>query len=169
MITCDKQTYDAEVLAHPPHAPYLNKKIEQYDEMAIVVGKDMATGGFSKQWSEPSPLVENETPQNDIQNPEFEGDSNTLPKDAHEASNGTSSKGRSHRKRTYAAMNEDSPFINIAIKSTQLHSPPKPSLHLRHFLPQSPSSLPQPPNTNSPFHSKATNPFSSSPSLAPSP
>nr|POE53890.1 hypothetical protein CFP56_27576 [Quercus suber] len=40
--------------------------------MAIVVGKDMTTGGFSKQWSERSPLVENETPQNDIKNPEFE-------------------------------------------------------------------------------------------------
>ncbi|KAL4611579.1 hypothetical protein ACB092_08G135000 [Castanea dentata] len=120
MITCDKQTYDAEVLAHPPHVPYLNKKIEQYDEMAIVVGKDMATGGFSKQWSEPSPLVENETPQNDIQNPEFEGDSNTLPKDANEASNGTSSKGRSHRKRTYAAMNEDSPFSEMTEQLKQI-------------------------------------------------
>ncbi|KAL4627447.1 hypothetical protein ACB092_05G166300 [Castanea dentata] len=90
MITCDKQTYDAEVLC---------------DEMAIVGGKDMATGGFSKQWSERSPLVENETPQNDIQNPEFE------------ASNGTSFKGRSHRKRTYAAMNEDSPFITVTALS----------------------------------------------------
>ncbi|XP_075665695.1 uncharacterized protein LOC142635426 [Castanea sativa] len=105
MITCDKQTYDAEV---------------RYDGMAIVVGKDMATGGFSKQWSEPSPLVENETPQNDIQNPEFEGDSDTLPKDAHEASNGTSSKGRSHRKRTYVAMNEDSPFSEMTEQLKQI-------------------------------------------------
>nr|POF27271.1 hypothetical protein CFP56_12612 [Quercus suber] len=80
--------------------------------MAIVVGKDMATSGFSKQWSEHSPLIKNETPQNDIRNPEFVGNSDTLPKDAHEASNGTSSKGR-HRKRTYAAMNEDSPFSEM--------------------------------------------------------
>ena len=106
--------------AHPAHAPYLNKKIEQYDEMAIVVGKDMATSGFSKQWSERSPLVENETPQNDIQNPEFEGDSDTLTKDAHEASNGTSSKGRSHRKRTYAAMNEDGPFSEMTEQLKQI-------------------------------------------------
>ncbi|KAK9988631.1 hypothetical protein SO802_028870 [Lithocarpus litseifolius] len=120
IITCDKQTYDAEVLAHPAHVPYLNKKIEQYDEMAIVVGKDMATGGFSKQWSEHSPLVENETPQNDIQNPEFEGDCDTLPKDAHEASNGTSSKGRSHRKRTYAAINEDGPFSEMTEQLKQI-------------------------------------------------
>ncbi|KAK7846226.1 hypothetical protein CFP56_008237 [Quercus suber] len=34
----------------------------------------------------------------------YNGDFDTLPKDAHEASNGTSSKGRSYRKRTYAAM-----------------------------------------------------------------
>ena len=88
--------------------------------MTIVVGKDMATGGFSKQWSEHSPLVENETPQNDIQNPKFEGDSNTLSKDAHEASNGTSSKGRNHRKRTYAAMNEDSPFSEMTEQLKQI-------------------------------------------------
>ena len=66
--------------------------------MAIVVDKDMATGGFSKQWSERSPLVENETAQNDIQNPEFEGDFDTLLKDAHEASNGTLSKGKEPQK-----------------------------------------------------------------------
>ena len=43
---------------HPAQAPHLNKKIEQYDKMAIVVGKDLATCGFSKQWNEHSPLVE---------------------------------------------------------------------------------------------------------------
>ena len=30
------------------HAEYLNKKIEMYDELAIVVGNDMATGSFAK-------------------------------------------------------------------------------------------------------------------------
>ena len=88
--------------------------------MAIVVGKDMATSGFSKQWSERSPLVENETPQNDIQNLEFEGDSDMLPKDAHEASNGSLSKGRSHRKRTYVAMNEDGPFSEMTEQLKQI-------------------------------------------------
>ena len=29
---------------------YLNKKIEMYDELAIVVGKDMATGSFAKSY-----------------------------------------------------------------------------------------------------------------------
>ena len=34
--------------AHRKHAEYLNKKIEMYDELAIVVGKETAMGGFSK-------------------------------------------------------------------------------------------------------------------------
>ena len=36
--------------AHRKHAEYLNKKIEMYDELAIVVGKDTAIGGFSKSY-----------------------------------------------------------------------------------------------------------------------
>uniref|UniRef100_A0A2N9EPH5 DDE Tnp4 domain-containing protein n=1 Tax=Fagus sylvatica TaxID=28930 RepID=A0A2N9EPH5_FAGSY len=48
MITCDRTMYDEAVVAHPSHANFLNKKIEMYDELALVVGKDMATGSFSK-------------------------------------------------------------------------------------------------------------------------
>ena len=36
--------------AHQKHVEYLNKKIDMYDELAIVVGKDTATGGFSKSY-----------------------------------------------------------------------------------------------------------------------
>ena len=36
------------IQAHPSHANFLNKKIEMYDELALVVGKDMATRSFSK-------------------------------------------------------------------------------------------------------------------------
>ena len=35
---------------HRKHAKYLNKKIDMYDELAIVVGKDTAIGGFSKSY-----------------------------------------------------------------------------------------------------------------------
>ena len=35
---------------HRKHVEYLNKKIEMYDELAIVVGKDMATGSFTKSY-----------------------------------------------------------------------------------------------------------------------
>nr|POF26533.1 hypothetical protein CFP56_37814 [Quercus suber] len=47
MITCDTKTYQG-VMAHRKHAEYLNKKIEMYDELAIVVGKDTATGVVDK-------------------------------------------------------------------------------------------------------------------------
>ncbi|CAL5349345.1 unnamed protein product [Camellia sinensis] len=40
MITCDRK-------ARPEHEQYL-KKIEFYDEMDVVVGRDMATGNFAK-------------------------------------------------------------------------------------------------------------------------
>ena len=41
-------TFFSPLQAHRKHADYLNKKIDFYDELAIVVGKDTATGGFSK-------------------------------------------------------------------------------------------------------------------------
>ncbi|XP_039039744.1 L10-interacting MYB domain-containing protein-like [Hibiscus syriacus] len=48
MITCDGVTYDAIVTAHPKYGQFLNKKIDSYDEMALVVGQDMATGSFAR-------------------------------------------------------------------------------------------------------------------------
>ena len=35
---------------HRKHAEILNKRIEMYDELAILVGKDMATGNFAKSY-----------------------------------------------------------------------------------------------------------------------
>nr|POF25793.1 hypothetical protein CFP56_66617 [Quercus suber] len=61
MITCDAKTYQEEVMAHRKHAEFLNKKIEMYDELAIVVGKDTATGGFSKSYVD----IENEPDNGD--------------------------------------------------------------------------------------------------------
>ncbi|KAL4625538.1 hypothetical protein ACB092_05G033800 [Castanea dentata] len=37
-------------LQHHKHAEFLNKRIEMYDELAIVVGKDMAIGSFAKSY-----------------------------------------------------------------------------------------------------------------------
>nr|POE96145.1 hypothetical protein CFP56_65598 [Quercus suber] len=48
MITCDAKTYQEEVMAHRKHAEYLNKKIEMYDELAIVVRNDTTMSSFSK-------------------------------------------------------------------------------------------------------------------------
>ncbi|KHG20122.1 Mitogen-activated protein kinase kinase kinase 13-A [Gossypium arboreum] len=52
MITCDRVTYDAAVVAHKKYEPFLNKSIDHYDEMALVVGKYMETGNFSKTFAD---------------------------------------------------------------------------------------------------------------------
>ncbi|MFQ6643014.1 hypothetical protein Gotur_017605, partial [Gossypium turneri] len=52
MITCDRATYDAAVMAHKKYEPFLNKSIDYYDEMALVVGKDMATGSFARTFAD---------------------------------------------------------------------------------------------------------------------
>ncbi|PPD94848.1 hypothetical protein GOBAR_DD08129 [Gossypium barbadense] len=52
MITCDRTTYDAAVMAHTKFEPFLNKSIDHYDEMAFVVGKDMETESFSRTFAD---------------------------------------------------------------------------------------------------------------------
>ncbi|KAK5793358.1 hypothetical protein PVK06_034501 [Gossypium arboreum] len=52
MITCDRATYDATVMAHKKYEPFLNKSIDHYDEMALVVGKDMATRSFARTFAD---------------------------------------------------------------------------------------------------------------------
>ncbi|XP_065631689.1 uncharacterized protein LOC136068460 [Quercus suber] len=61
MIMCDVKTFQEEVMVHQKHAEYLNKKIETYDELAIVVGKDTTTGSFSKSYVD----IENEPDNRD--------------------------------------------------------------------------------------------------------
>ncbi|KAK5812190.1 hypothetical protein PVK06_027606 [Gossypium arboreum] len=52
MITCDRVTYDAAVMAHKKYEQFLNKSIDHYDEMALVVGKDMAIGSFARTFAD---------------------------------------------------------------------------------------------------------------------
>ncbi|KAF2285054.1 hypothetical protein GH714_037606 [Hevea brasiliensis] len=52
MVTVNKHVYDKEVMAHPNHEKYLTKKIEIYEEMAIVVGKTLQLDIF------PNPFVD---------------------------------------------------------------------------------------------------------------
>ncbi|MFQ6670919.1 hypothetical protein Gotur_035631 [Gossypium turneri] len=52
MITCDRATYDAAVMAHKKYEPFLDKSIDHYDEMTLVVGKDMEIGSFSKTFAD---------------------------------------------------------------------------------------------------------------------
>ncbi|KAI5556705.1 hypothetical protein BDE02_18G053700 [Populus trichocarpa] len=52
MITVSKDVYDEEVKAHPNHDKYLNKKLDMYEAMTIVVGKDMTTGNYAKSYAD---------------------------------------------------------------------------------------------------------------------
>ncbi|MFQ6663365.1 hypothetical protein Gotur_030918 [Gossypium turneri] len=52
IIICDRATYDAAVMAHKKYEPFLNKSIDHYDEMALVVGKDIATGSFARTFAD---------------------------------------------------------------------------------------------------------------------
>ncbi|PPE01391.1 hypothetical protein GOBAR_DD01572 [Gossypium barbadense] len=52
MITCNRATYDATVMAQKKYELFLNKSIDHYDEMALVVGKDMATGSFARTFAD---------------------------------------------------------------------------------------------------------------------
>ena len=59
--------------------------------MAIVVGKDVATGSYAFSWSD-------ETPHNPVV--ELDGESNSAVKEKITDSSSSHSKGRSHRKRS---------------------------------------------------------------------
>ncbi|MBA0867491.1 hypothetical protein Goshw_000393 [Gossypium schwendimanii] len=52
MITCDRATYDGTLMAHKKYGPFLNKSIDHYDEMTLVVGKYMATGSFARTFAD---------------------------------------------------------------------------------------------------------------------
>ncbi|MFQ6629221.1 hypothetical protein Gotur_008297 [Gossypium turneri] len=52
MITCDRATYNAALMAHKKYEPFLNKSIDHYDEMALVVGKYIGTGSFSRTFAD---------------------------------------------------------------------------------------------------------------------
>ncbi|KAK4557144.1 hypothetical protein RGQ29_007063 [Quercus rubra] len=94
MITCDPKTYQEEVMAHRKHAEFLNKKIDMYDELAIVVGKDTATGGFSKSYVD----LEHE-PHNADESAEYVADN--VEEDVVEKGKNTS------RKRKHSVSNAD--------------------------------------------------------------
>ncbi|KAL3751113.1 hypothetical protein ACJRO7_011998 [Eucalyptus globulus] len=52
MVVAGKNEFDQYVLVHPSHEKYLNKMIDMYDEMVVVVGRDIATGSFAKQFGD---------------------------------------------------------------------------------------------------------------------
>ncbi|PPS18694.1 hypothetical protein GOBAR_AA01888 [Gossypium barbadense] len=52
-VQCDdKHVKNHMRTAHKKYEPFLNKNIDHYDEMALVVGKDMATGSFARTFAD---------------------------------------------------------------------------------------------------------------------
>ncbi|XP_010677800.1 uncharacterized protein LOC104893396 [Beta vulgaris subsp. vulgaris] len=85
MVTTSPKTYLAYVQQYPSHDKYLKKKIDMYEEIAIVAGKEMARVNYSKTFG-------------DIQNTSS-GQPNTTEIESTKLDSGTSSELRSHRKR----------------------------------------------------------------------
>ncbi|KAK5845322.1 hypothetical protein PVK06_001493 [Gossypium arboreum] len=46
------ERFQVQCDAHKKYEPFLNKSIDHYDEMALVVGKDMAIGSFVKTFAD---------------------------------------------------------------------------------------------------------------------
>uniref|UniRef100_A0A803LUX3 Myb/SANT-like domain-containing protein n=1 Tax=Chenopodium quinoa TaxID=63459 RepID=A0A803LUX3_CHEQI len=82
------------VLEYPKYEKFLNRKIDMYEEMATVVGKDLARGNFSKTFADIDVDASMESGQ-----PSMTIDS--VPSKAEsKAESGTSSGSRPHRKRS---------------------------------------------------------------------
>ncbi|XP_059660156.1 uncharacterized protein LOC132306676 [Cornus florida] len=62
MVVASPTAYDEHIQLNPSHEKYLNKKIEMYDEISLVVGKDKTKGNFAKSLAnvnlEARPVVE---------------------------------------------------------------------------------------------------------------
>uniref|UniRef100_A0A2N9H583 Uncharacterized protein n=1 Tax=Fagus sylvatica TaxID=28930 RepID=A0A2N9H583_FAGSY len=116
MHTGDRSTRDEEVLAHPNHDQYLNKKIKLFDQMATVV-RGMVTGGSLGDVEMPNinPFdnqdfdLEGDEPDS-VSNEKFMESSNDNIK---ESSNENSSKRRSNRK-IRRGVNENNPCNQIS-------------------------------------------------------
>ncbi|MFQ6656134.1 hypothetical protein Gotur_026370, partial [Gossypium turneri] len=52
-VQCDAKHVENHLkTAHKKYKPFLNKGIDHYDEIALVVGKDMATGSFARTFAD---------------------------------------------------------------------------------------------------------------------
>nr|POE89251.1 hypothetical protein CFP56_72867 [Quercus suber] len=102
----------AQFGAHRKHAEYLNNKIEMYDELAIVVGKDIATSSFSKSYVD----VENEPDNGD--NTKFVADNaeeGVVDKGKNAVESSTTGSGISKsRKRGHAPPSKDSVLTDLS-------------------------------------------------------
>uniref|UniRef100_A0A2N9I3Z0 Myb/SANT-like domain-containing protein n=1 Tax=Fagus sylvatica TaxID=28930 RepID=A0A2N9I3Z0_FAGSY len=132
MITCDRNVYDEAVAARPSHEKFLNKKIEMYDELALVVGKDMATGSFSKGVTDIDRKGVNDVDMSASNTIDLDNDLEevSLKKQAD-----SSTQTRSHRKRSHASMLDDTIFKDLSSQMGKIASAiQEASLHRTNFF-----------------------------------
>ncbi|KAF8022266.1 hypothetical protein BT93_G2419 [Corymbia citriodora subsp. variegata] len=93
MVIAGKKEFDEYVSVHLSHEKYLNKMIDMYDEMALVVGRDMATGSFAKQ------LGDIDATEVDFSPIDIGDDFDELMKGSKTSSSTVPSEKRSHKRR----------------------------------------------------------------------
>ncbi|KAL4596274.1 hypothetical protein ACB092_12G151900 [Castanea dentata] len=110
MITCNAKTYQEEVMVHRKRAKFLNKRIEMYDELAIVMGKDMAISSFAKSYVDIDTQQDNEE---DIEIGDVNGEEGMADKGKNVVeSSATRSTISKSRKRGHAPSTNDSVMID---------------------------------------------------------
>ncbi|XP_030539630.2 uncharacterized protein LOC115747559 [Rhodamnia argentea] len=109
MVIAGKNEFDQYVTVHPTHEKYLNKMIDMYDEMALVVGRDMATGSFAKQFKDIDATEVDSSPV------DLGDDFDELMKGSKTSSSTVPSEKRSHKRRRCSDMDD-----KYATLSTQI-------------------------------------------------
>ncbi|XP_021716965.1 uncharacterized protein LOC110684843 [Chenopodium quinoa] len=90
MVTASPTSYATYVKEYPKYEKFLNRKIDMYEEMAIVVGKDLERGNFSKTFADIDVDASTESGQPSMTN-------DSVPS---KDESGTSSGSRPHQKRS---------------------------------------------------------------------
>ncbi|KAJ8425036.1 hypothetical protein Cgig2_006496 [Carnegiea gigantea] len=97
MITASPTVYNTYTEANPTHEKYLNRKIDRYDEMAVVAGKDVAQGSRAKSFDD----VEIHSRGNSINLEEKgDGDSEFMKDNDKQSTSSAPLESRKSRKRT---------------------------------------------------------------------
>ncbi|XP_056682887.1 uncharacterized protein [Spinacia oleracea] len=98
MVTVSPIAFNTYVQQYPTHERYLNRKIDMYEEISIVAGKDMARGDFSKSFADiqVTSIESGQGPTTTTEN----GPTTTTENGPIKSESATSSEPRPHRKRT---------------------------------------------------------------------
>nr|POE65559.1 hypothetical protein CFP56_70743 [Quercus suber] len=101
-----------QAMSHRKYAEFLNKRIEMYDELAIIVGKDMTIGSFAKSYVDLDLKQEN---VDDIENVADNGRDGVVDKGKNVVQSSTiGSIISKSRKRSHAPLSDDNVFTDLS-------------------------------------------------------